>query len=274
MKLKGLKGKTGITLVALVITIIVLVILAGVSINLVLGDNGIIQKAKEGKNNYTLAEEQEKKDLEDMYSSIMVATNDDSKITISMQDLNTLIENKVKEQLNNSNTSSVPAGTVISYITGTSAPEGYLKCDGTVYNISEYQTLADSIKNGLGSYNYYGGDGTTTFAVPNLQGEFLRGTGANSNTTQGNGTSVGKHQDSTTIPAYFQYEGNKVSFRYDDGALGPNSDYAIKNYDGLRNSIGIVKGININGTEGSSGMTGASYNVRPTNTSVLYCIKY
>ena len=40
------KGKKGITLVALVVTIVVLLILAGVSINLVLGDNGIISKAR------------------------------------------------------------------------------------------------------------------------------------------------------------------------------------------------------------------------------------
>ena len=44
MKTKEMKG---ITLVALVITIVVLLILAGVSINTVLGDDGIIQKAKE-----------------------------------------------------------------------------------------------------------------------------------------------------------------------------------------------------------------------------------
>ena len=44
MKTKEIKG---ITLVALVITIVVLLILAGVSINTVLGDDGIIKKAKE-----------------------------------------------------------------------------------------------------------------------------------------------------------------------------------------------------------------------------------
>ena len=44
MKTKEMKG---ITLVALVITIVVLLILAGVSINTVLGDDGIIKKAKE-----------------------------------------------------------------------------------------------------------------------------------------------------------------------------------------------------------------------------------
>ena len=44
-----LKSKNGITLVALVVTIIVLIILAGISISLVLGDNGIITKAKDAK---------------------------------------------------------------------------------------------------------------------------------------------------------------------------------------------------------------------------------
>ena len=46
MKTKEMKG---ITLVALVVTIVVLLILAGVSINLVLGNNGIIAKAKEAE---------------------------------------------------------------------------------------------------------------------------------------------------------------------------------------------------------------------------------
>lgn len=40
------KNNKGITLVALVVTIIVLLILTSVSINLVLGDNGIITRAK------------------------------------------------------------------------------------------------------------------------------------------------------------------------------------------------------------------------------------
>ena len=43
MKTKEMKG---ITLIALVITIVVLMILAGVSINTVLGDDGIIKRQK------------------------------------------------------------------------------------------------------------------------------------------------------------------------------------------------------------------------------------
>lgn len=44
---KLFKNEIGITLIALVITIIVLIMLAGVSINLVIGEDGIITKAKE-----------------------------------------------------------------------------------------------------------------------------------------------------------------------------------------------------------------------------------
>ena len=45
-----LRGQKGITLVALVVTIIVLIILAGISVSLLVGDNGLITRAKEAKN--------------------------------------------------------------------------------------------------------------------------------------------------------------------------------------------------------------------------------
>ena len=51
MKKKKLKkGNEGITLVALVVTIVVLLILAGISLNLVLGQNGIISRAQDARN--------------------------------------------------------------------------------------------------------------------------------------------------------------------------------------------------------------------------------
>ena len=45
-----MKNTKGITLIALVITIIVLLILAGVSISMLSGDNSILNKAAEAKN--------------------------------------------------------------------------------------------------------------------------------------------------------------------------------------------------------------------------------
>ena len=46
-----LKEKNGITLIALVVTIIVLLILAGISINMLIGQNGILNRAGEAKSN-------------------------------------------------------------------------------------------------------------------------------------------------------------------------------------------------------------------------------
>lgn len=54
----------GITLVALVITIIILIILAGVSINILLGENGMIAKAKQAQKAQNVARILEKLELE------------------------------------------------------------------------------------------------------------------------------------------------------------------------------------------------------------------
>ena len=58
-----IKSEKAITLVALVVTIIVLIILAGVSISLVIGNNGIMQKAAKGREDYTGAAINEQLDL-------------------------------------------------------------------------------------------------------------------------------------------------------------------------------------------------------------------
>ena len=55
------KQERGITLIALVVTIVVLLILAGVSISLVLNNNGVISKAKDAKNQYAGAQTNEEK---------------------------------------------------------------------------------------------------------------------------------------------------------------------------------------------------------------------
>ena len=52
----GHSKERGITLIALVVTIVVLLILAGVSLNLILGNNGIITKAKESRTETRMAQ--------------------------------------------------------------------------------------------------------------------------------------------------------------------------------------------------------------------------
>ena len=60
------KQERGITLIALVVTIVVLLILAGVSISLVLSNNGVISKAKDAKNQYAEAQTNDEKQLNEV----------------------------------------------------------------------------------------------------------------------------------------------------------------------------------------------------------------
>ena len=73
MKTKEMKG---ITLIALVITIVVLMILAGVSINTVLGDDGIIKKAKEAAEATKRASAEE--DMNRLVLEYQLASNDET----------------------------------------------------------------------------------------------------------------------------------------------------------------------------------------------------
>ena len=55
----NLKGKKGITLIALVVTIVVLIILAGISIGILGGEDGLIKQAKKAKEETEISEEKE-----------------------------------------------------------------------------------------------------------------------------------------------------------------------------------------------------------------------
>ena len=60
MKQKSInKQERGITLLILVITIIILLILAGITINVIIGDNGIIGNAGQAKEKAEIANEKE-----------------------------------------------------------------------------------------------------------------------------------------------------------------------------------------------------------------------
>ena len=61
---------TGITLIALVVTVIVLLVLAGVSISMLTGQNGILIRAAESKEKTEDAEKQENGRLQDYEDTI------------------------------------------------------------------------------------------------------------------------------------------------------------------------------------------------------------
>lgn len=88
-------SKSGITLISLVITIIILIILAGVTINLTIGENGILNKAKYAKQEYLNSQEAEQEKINELYSEMMIATNNSSQITVNVEDLKTIIKQQI-----------------------------------------------------------------------------------------------------------------------------------------------------------------------------------
>jgi microcystin-dependent protein len=80
----------------------------------------------------------------------------------SVADLNASVTSGGASQL-------VPSGVVMAFA-GATAPTGWLVCDGSLINRTTYADLFAAIQTAHGS-----GDGTTTFALPNYAGRFLRG---------------------------------------------------------------------------------------------------
>ena len=70
MNRKISKQNLGITLVALVVTIVVLLILAGISLSLILGSNGIITRSNEARTNWANASAEEQAMLNDLSDQI------------------------------------------------------------------------------------------------------------------------------------------------------------------------------------------------------------
>lgn len=188
-----------------------------------------------------------------------------SSLSFNVFEINkTVIENEVKQVDEQYGLEDGDIGEIKGFM-GNTAPRHYLICDGTVYKIADYQELADHIKDKFGSYNYWGGDGVETFAVPDLRGEFLRGTGTAERNT-GTGANVGQHQDGTLIPFVQPHNKNLI---YDNG----NSN-SIKNADSLVFNDDSTERYYISSGTKLDDNKEPSITIRPTNTSVLWCIKY
>lgn len=158
-----------------------------------------------------------------------------------------------------------PVGEVIAYM-GTSAPENYLACDGQTYAIAEYPLLAEHIHTQFGTYAYWGGDGKDTFAVPDLRGEFLRGSGTAERDT-GSGAAVGEHQDGTTHIRFLKSESDMLYIS--NSGVSTTSSNPDKSFGSSSNKRASYARSNTSDSSTSPLITS-----RPTNTSVLYCIKY
>ena len=81
-------SQNGITLIALIITIIILIILAGITINLTVGDNGIFSKAKEARKQHEIADAREKIEIAMLdIQTEKISKNEDYTVDVLVKEL-------------------------------------------------------------------------------------------------------------------------------------------------------------------------------------------
>lgn len=126
---KVLEKNKGITLIALIVTIIIIIILATVSISLIVGDNGILEKAKQAKLNYGDSENAESNTLNRIDEQMVASTR--GSITLDEDTLNNMIDQRIQLALSNlgtyySNVATVTcnASTETTNITSITVPKG------------------------------------------------------------------------------------------------------------------------------------------------------
>ena len=114
-----MRNQRGITLIALVITIIVLLILAGVSIAMLTGQNGILTRASDAQKATTKAEAEEalKLALSEILSNKLDPTYTGNENVINEANLKTLVAGNNSNVSVTSATETPKAGDVPAYFT-------------------------------------------------------------------------------------------------------------------------------------------------------------
>lgn len=160
-------------------------------------------------------------------------------------------------QTGDSFSAGLPAGAINAF-GQSSAPDGWLECAGSAVSRTTYAALFGSI-----GTTYGVGNGSSTFNLPDLRGEFIRGF------DNGRGIDTGRSFGSLQTDA-FQHHGHRRStFR----TRKSGSDTAtVWSYS--ENPIGSdnFDSTEIITTSGGTPRTGSE--TRPRNISMLYCIKY
>ena len=132
LKTNNKRTQKGITLIALVVTIVVLLILAGVSLNAIFGENGIINRAKDAQNKMNQATQNDLiglNELDKLISSLTDKTTEETVPKIAMFDTG----KKVRDKMYN----LMPEGTISKFS---------YSCNVSIDAIEKYNGVPDLTK--------------------------------------------------------------------------------------------------------------------------------
>lgn len=179
-------------------------------------------------------------------------------------DPTTALQAATKQYVDTVGTTSTPPGSLMAFA-GTSAPTGWLACQGQAVSQTTYAALYAAI----GSTWNTGGEGAGNFRLPDLRGMFLRGTGTNATGSSSGavGPSVGAYAADTYLNHSHSITDAGHTHTYDRlvsgaGYAGGTGGAATTGNTGT-STTGIV--VNTSTTGGTE--------TKPKNYGVLYIIK-
>ena len=132
--------QSGITLVALVVTIVVLLILAGVSISLVLGNNGLISKAKEARNAYEQDGINTQTALDNLYGEALELLGEQDKVSVGVK---AIVNSTINGEAASATNPIIPKGYIAINTSTTSWGDG--SSSPTTENINKGLVITDSV---------------------------------------------------------------------------------------------------------------------------------
>tara|TARA_B100000085_G_C18450211_1_gene474534 strand:+ start:204 stop:770 length:567 start_codon:yes stop_codon:yes gene_type:complete len=181
----------------------------------------------------------------------------------------------IAELMNNSSTistSAIPNGSGVSIgsivpFGGTAAPTGFLACDGSAISRTTYADLFSAISTTWGT-----GDGSSTFNIPDLRNEFVRG--SSSNLSVGNAQSQSEYDRTVRFRQGDWNQTNNATIGRVLDMSNTNSNWGTHNQTFMVAGIQESKGMNGYRWRAETQGTGQKNEIRPRAKVTLYCIKF
>lgn len=167
-----------------------------------------------------------------------------------------------------------PTGSILAY-GGTSAPTGWLLCDGSAVSRTTYAALFAVIGETAGE-----GNNTTTFNVPDLRGRFLRGRDGGAGRDPDAAGRTAMATGGNTGDAVFSVQDDEFE-AHNHGVTDPGHTHSMSTQSTTAGSQANAANYTVPGETTSSNTTGITINnsggsteTRPKNVNVNYIIKF
>lgn len=161
---------------------------------------------------------------------------------------------------------AVPPGTVTAFA-GSTAPNGWLMCDGQSYSISTYRDLYNAIGTTYGGYGQ-------SFQVPDLRGRFPAGKDTGTFATLGGKGGEEKHTLTVAEMPAHQHSGNDRAWHDKQKRNGRQSFVSLNQDSGSWIANAANDGLTNQDTASGTTGGGQAHNNLPPYISLNFIIKY